>query len=224
MAELELIDRERRMVERRIREARFPTVKSLDSFDFTAIPSLNKTLVLELARGEYIARRENAIAVGNTHIALGLGLAACQKGLSVGFPTAAALVHELIEAKDERRLLRLLAARLQALAEPNAVVIAAGTRRLVGDLFEYRDLGAAEVKGIAGPVPAWQVLRPSAVASRFEALRGAVLTRLVGRDEEINLLLHRWADARAGSGQVVLVLWLRRRSTGAVHTAALPLR
>ena len=112
LAELELIDRERRMIERRIREARFPTVKSLDSFDFTAIPSLNKTLVLELARGEYIARRENVIAVGNsgtgkTHIALGLGLAACQKGLSVGFITAAAMVHELIEARDEKRLLRL---------------------------------------------------------------------------------------------------------------------
>jgi DNA replication protein DnaC len=112
LAELELIDRERRMVERRIREARFPTVKSLDSFDFTAIPSLNKALVLELARGEYIARRENAIAVGNsgtgkTDIALGLGLAACQKGLSVGFTTAAAMVHELIEARDEKRLLRL---------------------------------------------------------------------------------------------------------------------
>ena len=66
LAELELIERERRMVERRIKEARFPTVKSLDSFDFTAIPSLNKTLVLELARGEYIARRENVIAVGNS--------------------------------------------------------------------------------------------------------------------------------------------------------------
>ena len=70
-----------------------------------------------------------------------------------------------------------LAARLQALAEPDAVVIAAGTRRLVGDLFEYRDLGAVEVKGIAAPVPAWQVLRPSVVASRFEALRGSALTR-----------------------------------------------
>ena len=66
LAELELIERERRMVERRIKEARFPTVKSLDSFDFTAIPSLNKTLVLELARCEYIARRENVIAVGNS--------------------------------------------------------------------------------------------------------------------------------------------------------------
>src|SRR5439155_17668827 len=77
-----------------------------------------------------------------------------------------------------------LAARLQALAEPGAVVIAAGTRRLVGDLFEYRDLGAIEMKGIAEPVPAWQVLRPSVVASRFEALRGSALTPLVGRDEE----------------------------------------
>jgi DNA replication protein DnaC len=112
LSELELIDRERRMVERRIKEARFPAVKSLDSFDFTAIPSLNKVLVLELARSEYVIRRENVIAVGNSgtgksHIALGLGLAACQKGLSVGFTTAAAVVHELIEARDEKRLLRL---------------------------------------------------------------------------------------------------------------------
>ena len=98
-----------------------------------------------------------------------------------------------------------LAARLQALAEPDTVVIAASTRRLVGDLFEFRDLGAVEVKGFAGPVPAWQVLRPSAVASRFEALRGAALTPLVGRDEEIDLLLRRWARAKAGDGQVVLV-------------------
>jgi class 3 adenylate cyclase len=98
-----------------------------------------------------------------------------------------------------------LAARLQSLAAPDAVVIAAGTRRLVGDFFEYRDLGAVEVKGIAGPVPAWQVLRPSVVASRFEALRGSALSRLVGRDEEIDLLLRRWARAKAGDGQIVLV-------------------
>jgi DNA replication protein DnaC len=112
LAELEMIERERRTVERRIKEASFPAVKSLDSFDFTAIPSLNKTLVLELARSEYIARRENVIALGNsgtgkTHIALGLGLAACQKGLAVGFTTAAALVNDLHEARDEKRLLRL---------------------------------------------------------------------------------------------------------------------
>ncbi len=98
-----------------------------------------------------------------------------------------------------------LAARLQALAEPDTVIIAAGTRRLLGDLFEYRDLGAVEVKGIAAPVSAWQVLRPSAVASRFEALRGSALTPLVGRDEEIELLLRRWARAKAGDGQVVLL-------------------
>jgi DNA replication protein DnaC len=112
LAELELIDRERRMVERRIKAARFSTVKSLDAFDFPAIPSLNKALVLELARCEYIARCENVIALGpsgtgKTHIALGLGLAACQQGLAVGFTTAAALVHELIEARDDKQLLRL---------------------------------------------------------------------------------------------------------------------
>ena len=112
LAELELIDRERRLVERRICQARFPATKSLDSFDFAALPSLNKLLVLELARGEYIARRENVIALGpsgtgKTHVALGLGLAACQQGLAVGFTTAATLVHELLEARDARRLLRL---------------------------------------------------------------------------------------------------------------------
>jgi DNA replication protein DnaC len=110
LAELELIDRHQRMVERRIRAARFPAVKSPDTFDFPAFPSLNKALVMELARCEYIQRRENVIAVGNsgtgkTHVAL--GLAACQRGMSVGFTTAAALVHELMEARDERRLLNL---------------------------------------------------------------------------------------------------------------------
>ena len=98
-----------------------------------------------------------------------------------------------------------LAARLQNLAEPDTVVIAASTRRLVGNLFEYRDLGAVEVKGIAAPVPAWQVLRPRAVASRFEALHGSALGPLVGRDEEIDLLLRRWTRAKAGDGQVVLI-------------------
>ena len=87
-------------------------MKSLDSFDFKAIPKLNRMQVLELARCEWIERRENVIALGpsgtgKTHIALGLGLHACQKGLSVGFTTAAALVNALMEARDERRRLRL---------------------------------------------------------------------------------------------------------------------
>jgi len=112
LVELELIDLERRMIERRIKTARFPTNKSLDSFEFRAIPSLNRTLVLELALCEWTLQRENVIALGpsgtgKTHFALGLGLAACQKGLSVDLTTAAALVHELMEAREERRLLRI---------------------------------------------------------------------------------------------------------------------
>lgn len=114
LVELELIDRERRMVERRIRAARFPATKSFDTFDFAAIPSLNKPLTLELARCEYVVARDNIIALGNsgtgkTHVALALGLAACQRGFSVVFTTAAALVHQLMEARDEKRLLRLQA-------------------------------------------------------------------------------------------------------------------
>ena len=92
--------------------ARFPAAKGLDTFDFLAIRSMNKALVMELARCEYIERRDKAIAVGNsgtgkTHVALRLGLVACQRHLSVCFSTAAALVHELMEARDERRLLHL---------------------------------------------------------------------------------------------------------------------
>ena len=112
LCELELIERERRMIERRIKAAKFPATKSLDSFEFKTIPSLNKLLTMELARCAFVDRRENVIALGpsgtgKTHIALGLGLAACQKGLKVRFTTAAALVHELVEAVDERRLQRL---------------------------------------------------------------------------------------------------------------------
>ena len=128
----------------------------------------------------------------------------------VGIATGLVVVGDLIGAGAAQEQTVVgetpnLAARLQGLAEPDTVVIAAGTRRLVGDLFEYRDLGAVEVKGIVGPVPVWQVLLPRIVPSRFEALRGSVLTRLVGRDEEIDLLLRRWARAKAGDGQVVLV-------------------
>ncbi len=121
LSELELIERERRMIERRIKAAKFPAVKSLDSFDFKAMPSLNKPLVLELARGDYIDRRENIIALGpsgtgKTHIVLGLGLAACQKGLKVRFITAAALVHELLEAVDEKTAVTFAETTLQSAA------------------------------------------------------------------------------------------------------------
>ena len=111
LTELELLDRDRRSTERRIWQAKFPVVKTLDSFDFLAIPSANKALVLDLARGEFLSRRENVLLLGNsgtgkTHLALALGLAVCQSGHRVRFTTACALVSELIEARDEKHLLR----------------------------------------------------------------------------------------------------------------------
>jgi class 3 adenylate cyclase len=128
----------------------------------------------------------------------------------VGISTGLVVVGDLIGAGSAQEQSVVgetpnLAARLQALAEADAVVIAASTRRLIGDLFEYRDLGAVEVKGIAEPPQAYQVLRPSAVESRFEALHSAELTPLVGREEEIELLLRRWQRAKSGDGQVVLL-------------------
>ncbi|MFZ1047663.1 MAG: AAA family ATPase, partial [Pseudolabrys sp.] len=98
-----------------------------------------------------------------------------------------------------------LAARLQAIAEPNMVVVCDSTRSLLGNLFELEDLGARDIKGIAGPTRAWAVLRASSVASRFEALHATGLTVVVGRDEEFELLLRRWRRAKSGEGQVVLL-------------------
>jgi class 3 adenylate cyclase/predicted ATPase len=98
-----------------------------------------------------------------------------------------------------------LAARLQGIAAPNTVVIAEGTRRLIGSLFELQDLGAKELKGITGVVRLWTALRASSIESRFEALHATDLTPLVGREEEFDLLLRRWVRARTGEGQVVLL-------------------
>jgi len=98
-----------------------------------------------------------------------------------------------------------LGARLQAIAEPNTVAIADSTRRLLGNLFELEDLGLWDLKGITGPAQAWSALRPSSMASRFEALHTTGLTALVGREEETELLLRRWSRAKTGEGQVVLL-------------------
>ena len=181
LSELELIDRNHRMVERRIKEARFPTVKSLDTFDFLAIPSLNKALVLELARCEYIDRKDNVIAVGNsgtgkTHVALGLGLAACQRGLSVGFTTAAALVHELIEARDERRLLNLQRklARLKLLIidELGFVPLSKTGAELLFEVFSQRYERGSVLATSNLPFDEWTEIFGS------ERLTGALLDRL----------------------------------------------
>jgi class 3 adenylate cyclase len=98
-----------------------------------------------------------------------------------------------------------LAARLQAAAAPGTIVIGPTTRQLLAGLFEYRDLGRIEVKGVATAVQAYEVQRPSTVESRFEALHTTGLTALVGREEESELLLRRWSRAKAGDGQVVLI-------------------
>jgi DNA replication protein DnaC len=181
LAELEMIDREQRLVERRIRAARFPAVKSLDSYDFTALPSLNKALVLELARCEYLARRENVIALGNagtgkSHIALGLGLAACQKGLAVGFTTAAALVHELIEARDEKRLLRLqrqlAACKLLIIDELGYVPLSPTGAELLFEVFSQRYERGSVIVTSNLPFDEWTSVFGS------ERLTGALLDRL----------------------------------------------
>ena len=112
LVERELIDRERRATDRRIKEAQFPVIKTIDSFDFKAQPSLNEPLVRELLRGEYIPKKENLLLVGNpgtgkTHLACALGFAACSQGKRVRFYTTTGLVTQLLEAREERTLQRL---------------------------------------------------------------------------------------------------------------------
>lgn len=128
----------------------------------------------------------------------------------IGIATGLVVVGDLIGSGDamERGVVGEtpnLAARLQEMAPANAVLIAESTRRLIGDLFDYLDLGPITIKGIAGPVTAVQVLGEGTVESRFEALRLATLSPLIGRSEEVQLLLRRWALAKEGEGQIVLI-------------------
>jgi DNA replication protein DnaC len=181
LTELELLDRERRAAERRIKQARFPVVKSLDSFDFRAIPSLNKLLVLELARGEFIDRRECVLALGNsgtgkTHVALAIGLAACQKGYRVRFTTAASLVHELMEARDEKRLLRfqkhLASFELLIVDELGFVPLSKTGAEMLFEIFSQRYERSATMVTSNLPFNEWTEILGS------ERLTGALLDRL----------------------------------------------
>ena len=181
LIELELIDRERRMVERRIKAAKFPAQKSLDSFNFKAIPTLNKVQVLDLARCGWIERRENVIALGpsgtgKTHIALGLGLAACQKGLPVRFVNAATLVHELIEARDEKRWLRLqkqmLTPKLLIIDELGFVPLSKTGSELLFELISQRYERSSTLITSNLPFEEWTETFGS------ERLTGALLDRL----------------------------------------------
>ena len=202
LVELELIDRERRMIERRIKAAKFPATKSLDSFDFKAIPKLNKMQVLELARCNWIERRENVIALGpsgtgKTHVALGLGLAACQKGLSVSFTTAATLVNEMMEARDERRLLRLqkqlAGVKLMIIDELGFVPLSKTGAELLFELISQRYERGSTLITSNLPFDEWTETFGS------ERLTGALLDRLTHHVSilEMNGESYRLAHSRA---------------------------
>lgn len=181
LVEAEMLDRDRRATERRIKAARFSVVKSLETFDYLAIPSLNKKLVLELARCEWIGRKENVLCLGNSgtgkiHIGMALGLAACQRGLRVRFTTAAALVHELMEARDEKRLLRfqknLLRQELLIVDELGFVPLSkAGAEMLFEVLSQRYERGSTLVTSNL-PFAEWTEVLGS------ERLTGALLDRL----------------------------------------------
>ena len=154
---------------------------------------------------------ERAVRAGLELIASVAGLKTCASlQTRIGIATGLVVVGDLIGSGEaqERGIVGEtpnLAARLQGIAEPNTAVIAEATRKLLGNLFELQDLGAKDLKGIAGSVHAWAALRPSSAEGRFEALHASGLTALVGREEELELLLRRWSRAKTGEGQVVLL-------------------
>jgi class 3 adenylate cyclase len=154
---------------------------------------------------------ERAVRAGLELIAVVAGLETrAPQQVRVGIATGVVVVGHLIpsDESEERGMVGEtpnLAARLQSIAEPNMVVVAESTRRLLGSFFQLDDLGMRSLKGIAGPVRAWAVLQASSVASRFEALHATGLTALVGREEEIELLRRCFFRATDGEGQVVLL-------------------
>jgi class 3 adenylate cyclase len=154
---------------------------------------------------------ERAVRAGLELIAaVGALMAPVPLQTRVGIATGLVVVGDLIGSGEaqERGIVgetSNLAARLQGVAEPNTVLIAESTRKLLGNLFELQDLGTQELKGIGSAVRAWAALRPASVESRFEALHAGGMTELVGREEELQLLLRRWSKAKTGEGQVVLL-------------------
>jgi len=219
LAELELIDRNRRRVERCIKGARFPAVKDLDSFDLAAVPSLDKPSVLELAQCEYVARRENIILTGNsgtgkTHLALGLGLAACRQGLSVRFTTAALLVHELqelIEKRDDLRLMllqrRLAAYKVLIIDELGYVPLSTAGAELLFEVISQRIERRSTIIASNLPIDQWISVFGT------ERLTDAVLDRLTDSVHflEMNGESYR-ASTASGAGCIDTPMWSSARS------------
>ena len=184
LSEQELLERERKGTERRIQAARFPAPKSLDDFDFLAVPSLNKKMVLELARCEWIDKRENTIFLGNpgtgkTHLSIALGLSACQRGYKVRFFTAVGLVNALVEARSEKALLRLQTqlnkVHLLIVDELGYVPFSKTGAELLFEVFSQRYECASTIVTSNLPFEEWTSVFES------ERLTGALLDRLTHR-------------------------------------------
>jgi DNA replication protein DnaC len=184
LSEQELLERERKGAERRIKAAKFPAPKTLDGFDFLAAPTVNKIQILELARCEWIDKRESLILLGNpgtgkTHVAVALGMAACQRGYNVRFFAAAALVNALLEARDEKSLLKLQArlakAHLLVIDELGYVPFSKTAAELLFEIFSQRYERGSVLVTSNLPFEEWTSVFGS------ERLTGALLDRLTHR-------------------------------------------